>query len=507
MKNKLMGVVALLLCFMLVLSACSGGNGKQENGGQNEGGTKPQAKVEELTLAFPFVGAIPKDMQLIEDAINEISVAKIGAKVKFLPISVSEWQQQTNLMFTSNEKLDLFLIFGTTYSNMIAKGQLVPLDTLIKEHGEGITAALGEEYLQAAKVKGKVYGVPTVRDLATSYGLTMRKDLVEKYGIDLASIKTLDDVEGMLKIVKNGDSNFTPLIPGAIGRSFRDDYVFFDELSDSLGVLPNYDNDLKVVNLYETKEYADLIQKTRKWYLDGYILKDAATNKSSQFDLIKSDKGFAYLAKQKPGFASGETQASGIEMVTAELLEPVATTSTVTSAMWGIPVHSELPEKAMAFMNLMFTDKDIVNLFDWGIEGKHYVKVEGTDNVIAYPSGLNSTTTTYNMPLGWMFGNQFLSYVLEGNDPDIWAKTDAFNKNAKRSKALGFMFDVSPVKTEYAAVTNVITQYKLPLETGSVDPANILPEFISKLKSAGIDKIIEEKQRQLDAWAQENGVK
>ncbi|MNY51174.1 hypothetical protein D3C86_1867400 [compost metagenome] len=69
------------------------------------------------------------------------------------------------------------------------------------------------------------------------------------------------------------------------------------------------------------------------------------------------------------------------------------------------------------------------------------------------------------------------------------------------------MFDASPVKTEFAAVTNVITQYKLPLETGSVDTDKILPEFITKLKSAGIDKIIVEKQRQLDAWAKENGVK
>lgn len=232
-----------------------------------------------------------------------------------------------------------------------------------------------------------------------------------------------------------------------------------------------------------------------------------ATTQATRFDMIKAGKAFAYMAMQKPGFAESEKKLSGLELVTAELVPPVATTSTVTGAMWGIPVNSETPEKAMEFLNLMYTDKDIVNLYDWGIEGTHYVKVDGFDNVIDYPEGIDYNSVGYKMPLGWLFGNQFLSYVMNGDDPEIWSKMDQFNKSSKRSKAMGFLFDASPVKTEYAAVSNVITQYKMPLETGSVDPEQILPEFISKLKSAGIDKIIAEKQKQLDEWAKTNGVK
>ncbi|MNP84439.1 hypothetical protein D3C76_1837450 [compost metagenome] len=51
---------------------------------------------------------------------------------------------------------------------------------------------------------------------------------------------------------------------------------------------------------------------------------------------------------------------------------------------------------------------------------------------------------------------------------------------------------------------NVIAQYYLPLETGSVDPEEILPQFIAKLKTAGIDKVIAEKQKQLDEWVKSN---
>jgi putative aldouronate transport system substrate-binding protein len=73
------------------------------------------------------------------------------------------------------------------------------------------------------------------------------------------------------------------------------------------------------------------------------------------------------------------------------------------------------------------------------------------------------------------------------------------------SKALGFQYDSSAVKTAVASVNNAIEQYRLALEYGVVDPDVNLPRFIQALKNAGIDEIIAEKQRQLDAWAAANG--
>ncbi|NIK70392.1 MULTISPECIES: ABC transporter substrate-binding protein [unclassified Paenibacillus] len=506
MKKALAVSSALLLGISLTLTACgSGGNNSSngETGSKNTGSnasSAPSGKIDELTIAFP--SASPKDLQLVEDAINKITEQKIQARVHFMPISGGEWVQQTNLMLTSNEKLDLMFVSGALYNSMVTKEQLVPLDELLDKDGEGIKSAVGD-YLNAAKVNNKIYAIPTVRDMASDYGITMRKDLVDKYNIDTGAVKTLDDLGNVLKTIKDGEG-FAPLIPSSPGQTYLDNYLFYDRLGDGIGVLPGYDNGLKVVNLYETQEYKELLTRLRDWYQQGYIMKDSATTKTTPWELIKSNKGFAYFAGMKPGFAEQESQAAGTPLVGVELLPAVAMTSTVTGAMWGVPVNTKLEDKAVQFLNLMYSDKDIVNLLDWGIEGTHYVKSQGEENVIEYPSGVDATTTGYNMPLGWMFGNQFLSYVMKGNDPTVWAKTEEFNKAAKRSKALGFGFDPTPVKTEYAAVSNVITQYEMPLETGSVDPEKVLPEFISKLKAAGIDKIIAEKQKQLDAWAQTN---
>jgi len=501
-KSKKTAAGALLLSAALAITACGGGSGNEGSSPSASGGASAgTGKIEEITVAYPMINAAQKDMPQIEEAINAISEAKIQTRVKLKPIGAGEWAQQLNLMFTSNETIDLMAVFGASYSNMVAKSQLVPLNKLLDQYGEGIKTAVGDDYLGATRVKGESFAVPTVRDLAVSYGFSMVKSLTDKYAIDVNAIRTLDDFEKALRTVKDGEKTFAPLVPAATGHSFFEEYVYYDRLGDGIGILPEYDNGLKIVNLYETQEYKDFLTEIRGWYQDGLAMKDAATNKTSTFELVKSGKAFGTFTALKPGFANQEKQTTGIELATVETHPAVATTSSVTSIMWGIPIMAKKQESAMKFLNLMYTDKDIVNLFDWGIEGKHYVKVAGQDNVIAYPEGADPTTLGYSNPLGYLFGNQFLSFVLEGNDPNLWTEMKAFNDGAKRSKALGFAFDATPVKTEYAAVSNVITQYKLPLETGSVDPDKVLPDFVAKLRSAGIDKIIAEKQKQLDEWA------
>jgi putative aldouronate transport system substrate-binding protein len=497
MKKGITSVSALFLGSMLFLSACGDSGGSTAAGGDSS--TKPAEKPVELNVAFPIIGAIPKEMNVVQDAINKISLEKVNATVKLTPISFGNWEQQVNLMLSSNEKLDLMVVTSNLYSNFVAKGQIIALDQMLDKQGQGIKQSMDSAYLNATKIAGKIYAVPTVRDFAANNGLTMRKDLVDKYQIDVSKIKTLDDVEAVLKLVKSKEPDVSPLIPGNIGRTMLDSYRTFDTLGDSMGVLPGFDNDMKVVNLYETPDYAQFVKKMRSWYTAGLIMKDSATNKTSQFDLLRSSRGFAYFSNMKPGFEQQESKSSGVPVVTASLLQPASTTTNVTNIMWGIPVNSKVPDKAMEFLNLMYTSKEIINLFDWGVAGQHYVVK--SDNVIEFPQGIDAKTSGYSLNMGYLFGNQFLSYVFNGDDPKIWEKMDQFNKSALKSKALGFTFDASGVKAEYAAVSNVVTQFKLPLETGSVDPEAILPEFISKLKAAGIDKIIAEKQKQLDEWA------
>jgi len=511
-SNKWIGI--LLAIFMVTLTACGSGKSNTSGGSSTpkasesapassaaQASEKPKEETVELEFAFPTFTNIPSNMQEVQDAISKITLEKINATVKLTPISIGAYGQQLNLMLSSGEKLDVMYVSGKTYSSMVAKGQLMDLDALLEENGKEIKAAFEPGILESVKIKGKTYFIPSIRDMATVFGFAMTKEIADKYNIDVTQIKSLDDLGNAFKTIKAGEGNKVLLAPQSVGFSFLDSYKWFDPLGDSTntGVLPNYDNNLQVVNLYETPEYAAFLKTMREWYKAGYILKDAGTNKEPTATLVKSGKVVSYFTTQKPGLAAQESKLIGKPILTGDLTSPAYTlTSGVTSVNLGIPHQAKHPEKSMQFLNLMYSDEDLINLLDWGIEGKDYVK---KGDVIGYPDGIDSSNVAYGLNQGWLFGNQFISHVFEGNDPNIWNLQKEFNKSGVPSKALGFSFDPEPVKAEFAAVSNVITQFKLPLETGSVDPDKVLPDFISKLKASGIEKIIAEKQSQLDEWS------
>jgi putative aldouronate transport system substrate-binding protein len=236
-----------------VIAGCAsskneGGNASPASSASTNSATKDPF---EIAIAMPVFGAVPKDLQAVQDEISKISKAKINATVKLVPISIGAWAQQMNLMTSGREKLDLFFEFGAGYSPDVATGKLIALDKLLDQYGEGIKKQIAPEYLGSAKIDGKIYGVPVYKDYTTGVpGVMMRKDLVDKYKIDVSSIKSIDDLDRVYKTIKENEPNIVPL--GAGLTLPTDKYVWYDKLGDRLGVLPEYDNGLKVVNLFET---------------------------------------------------------------------------------------------------------------------------------------------------------------------------------------------------------------------------------------------------------------
>jgi putative aldouronate transport system substrate-binding protein len=105
--------------------------------------------------------------------------------------------------------------------------------------------------------------------------------------------------------------------------------------------------------------------------------------------------------------------------------------------------------------------------------------------------------------MDWAYGDQTLSYIWEGYDPDVWGKLEEFNRDADRSIALGFCFDAAPVQRQWDNCRIIQNEFASGLESGYLDPEEALPEFTAKLDAAGIAEVIAEKQRQLDAWLAE----
>ncbi|WP_372662334.1 ABC transporter substrate-binding protein [Cohnella sp.] len=501
-------LLSVILMLTLVLAACGNSNNGASDSTNSaskapatgESSSSNNEKELELTVAFLAIGNM-KEVQLVQDEISKITKAKINATVKLMPIDIGAWVQQTNLLLAGNEKLDLMV--GSSYfnySSQVAKGQLLPLDDLLEKYGPSIKDTMEPAIYNSTKIGGKNYGVPSVRDTAADIGFIARKDLMDKYNLNFDNIKTFADIEPILKTIKDNEPGIYPLVQrsqtGSITWELVNGYV--DWLGDTPGTLIIANNDLKAVNIYEQQIYKDALALARKWYQAGYIMPDSATTQETNNSLMKAGKGFGYFSNMKPGFEQQESNLQGHEMVAVRLTKPLSTSIAGTGFMLTIPKNAQDPERAMQLMNLMYTDKDIVNLLDNGIEGKHYVSAG--DNLIKAPEG--ESGYGFNQ---WQVGNNALAKVWEGTPADIWDQTKAFNASADFSKALGFTFDAGPVKTEVAAVTNVNNQFRAGIESGTIDPAK-LEDFLAKLKASGIDKIIAEKQKQLDQWAKENNI-
>ena len=152
----------------------------------------------------------------------------------------------------------------------------------------------------------------------------------------------------------------------------------------------------------------------------------------------------------------------------------------------------------MELLNLMYTDPTLVNLLSFGIEGENYVVKDEENGIIGYPDGMTAENKTYDNSLGWTWGNMLIGYTWEGDDPDVHEQMVEFNNSAKRSKALGFTFDPTNVQNQITACSNVASKSTIGIESGSVDPDEMLPKSQQELKDAGIDDIIAEKRRQRD---------
>ena len=68
----------------------------------------------------------------------------------------------------------------------------------------------------------------------------------------------------------------------------------------------------------------------------------------------------------------------------------------------------------------------------------------------------------------------------------------------------GFTFDTSELVQELLEIEQVKSQYLRLLESGCVDLDSAYPEFIQSLYDAGLQRIMDEKQRQFDEWLAKN---
>jgi putative aldouronate transport system substrate-binding protein len=459
-----------------------------------------EAPAAALTWYFP--GSYPqKDQDQVYAKFNELLKAKMNTTIDFKPTPWGDYDQKMQAVIASGEKFDLCFTANwiNNYLQNVAKGAFVPLDDLLAKQAPKLKASVPDKIWAATKVNGKIYGIINYQISAMTAGLSFPTKLLQKYNFDPTKVKKLEDLEPYLKAVKAGEPDLVAVygVANTSGTTigYVNQYLGFEEIGGRAipGIILDNDPAMKVVNQFKTDKFKSWIKLERDWYLKGYIMKDAVAVKDMDPNLSAAKVGVSYVGNYKPGGDAESSARYGYPITEVPISEPELITSSIISTMHAISITSANQERAMAFMEVMNTDKAIYNLLTFGIEGKHYTKTG--DNSIAPVKDAGYWPST-----PWLHASTFNAYLLPGQPADVWEKTRKLNMSAKASPIIGFSFNPEPVQSEISQCQSVRQEYLPALELGTVDPDAVLPEFLDKLDKAGAQKIVDEMQKQINAW-------
>jgi putative aldouronate transport system substrate-binding protein len=181
-------------------------------------------------------------------------------------------------------------------------------------------------------------------------------------------------------------------------------------------------------------------------------------------------------------------------------------TSNYHGAGTAIAARTRDPDRAMMAINLMNTDSYLATLMRFGVEGQHYLR-DSQGRMVLEGSPRNSDVTSrgYLTWYCWGLGNVTIVNTPESyggpNNAFAQALLDA-NRNASLGH-MGFAFDQAPVQTYVAALSAVVNEYYNVHTGGSLPEDQVaahVAEFRQKLRDNGVQRIIDEAQRQLNAW-------
>ncbi|CAK4870525.1 unnamed protein product [Aphanomyces euteiches] len=503
--------IGMMVFLLIILSACNSSKTADEAtaapGTKTEDASaKPAESLPPVELIWYYgQGSAQSDLQSVQDALNKITQKAINATVKLKPIDFGDYTQKMNTIAASGEVFDIVWTanWNFDYVANTGKGVFLPLDDLLNTNGKELKASLPDFMWDSVKIGGKIYGVPNYQSVTGRQGYIIPKEYVDKYSLDVNSIKKFEDIEPFVAKIKAAEPDKDPLATyntqGVFASLVNAQGLGTFQITNTIPPVGYRQDDasLKIINIYDTPEYKHALEVTRDWYQKGYINHDAPTLKGDGVgEKTKTGQAIVTISGSlNPGTEGIVKNRSygGKDVVYAPLTDIMVDGNPGIATVNAISRTSKNPERAMMFLNLVNTDKDLFNLLTYGIEGKHYTKI--ADNIVKVDD-----KSGYSPQSGWVMGNVFNGYLVEGQTADTWDIQKKANTEAKPTPIVGFKFDQSSVTTEIANVQAVLDEYLPALNTGAVDPAKKLPEFLEKLKQAGNEKIIQETQKQIDAW-------
>ena len=495
-------ILTFALAAVLVLGLLAGCKPTEEQ--VNEDGL-PYRK---LVVMYPFISGEQRDTNLVLAEVNKYLKEKINAEIQLEGIGFGAHAQKWPLMLQTNEQIDVLWQKGNDIVQNVPRKAYLALDDLLDKYGKDVKACFTPDVLEGIKMEGKIYALPAYKELAMNACLYYDIEIAERNGIDYANIATFADLDKALEKIKANEEQI-PLwiargtyLPTGSLKAEGEDMLRYEDVQGSLivgtGGQPLLVLDTqtdKIIMRYQSPYQVEKYKYARDWYLKGYINQDAATADGDTRTFTAWISG----GSGKPGSAELATATSGTPYGGGVATPIIMSGNSLTGSMINIPSSSVDPERAMMLINLLYSDEYLINLLQFGIEGKHYIK--NADGTMAMLEGDKLRGDSgYYPATEWVIGNQFINYLYETESPTKAQDYLDYNAAATMAKSTGFIFNSENVKTENAALSTILDEYMRLIDCGAVDPEPALAEMTNKMNAVGAEKVLAEAQKQYDEW-------
>jgi len=318
-RPKWKAISLIILTLALLLTGCSGAGSEPEGQPGSKSGSKSEssgAKSFKLWLGWT-------------STINNNSMVQTQWKEKEPGIAVQLEATQGDPITALNLKLNtggiedaaIFARDSVITSAMIRSNTLLSLEKYfdMPEQYPGL-AAIPKKYLEAMKDKdGHIWSIPTWFDQNpddpwpgwASLGWIVRSDVLEKTGMKMDDLKTLDGVEKFLRLAaKQTDATGKNLIPLSFLSDANDENVILSTFGVTVnsagGVIPVEkigDNDYQFI--YDNPQYKTAYQWMNKMYRDNLIDHESITDKKERY---KEKNKTGRIAMNAGGFFNMDAQ-------------------------------------------------------------------------------------------------------------------------------------------------------------------------------------------------------
>ncbi len=467
-------VVALLLIAVMALGMASCGN--------SAGGKVP-------TLVWYMPSERQADTQLVCDEINKIIEPKIGAKIDIQYIASSDFTERLRLIMASQDEFDLcFTGFSNPYLDGVRRGGFAEITDLLEEYGSELKEVIPEYLWEAANVNGELYAVPTYQAMTKCRAAYVDKALAEKYNFDVSKVTKMEDLVPFLEAIRDNEKGnwFPTQVPSL--EYFYEDAYRYEDTSITYVKYDSVTGDL--IYQYDVPEIEEARHTIKEWRDAGFFPPIGTSATTDQMAVWFTD-GY------RPGDVEDRAISRGREIVAAQLSDFMLQRSGATTTMTAISATSKNPEKAMQFLVEVNTNPDVFNLCAYGIEGKHYEKIDETHIKFIADSG-------YRPGGNWKYGVLFNGYLLEGYADDLWEQIKAVNEGSRKAVLLGFAADETPVTTQISQMANVISEYQ-EINNGSATNLDAkIAEFNKKIEGSGKADLMEYAEKVIGEYLAEN---